>query len=113
MSRRRTGPTPDVVAEVIARAGHRCERCGDADGPFAVHHRKPRRAGGTSDPAINDPVNLALLCDFDADSCHRWTEDQPAEAYDTGWLVHSWEDPAEVVPLRLVVTVHLPPLETA
>lgn len=27
---------------------------------------------------------------------HRWIHDNPAESYARGWLVKSWQDPAEV-----------------
>lgn len=100
---RRTGPDKATRDEVIARAGFCCERCGKAGAWLVIHHRKMRGRGGTSDPAINDPANLAYLCDLTADSCHRWVHANPEYAYQSGWLVHSWDDPSAVVPAPLGV----------
>ena len=30
---------------------------------------------------------------------HDWIHRNPAKAYEMGWLVHSWDDPADV-PIR-------------
>jgi hypothetical protein len=54
--------------------------------------------GGTRNPLINDPRNLAVLCC----ECHDWTEHEPLEAHETGWLVHAGIDPATVAPVPLV-----------
>ncbi len=49
--------------------------------------------GGTSDPEINYGLaNLVSLCR----DCHSWIHLHPAESYESGWLVHSWDDPAEI-----------------
>lgn len=62
-----------------------------------VHHRKPRRAGGTRDGAINALSNLVLLCRRD----HARVESERSLAYERGWLVHSWDEPGLVPFLRL------------
>lgn len=41
---------------VLARAGNRCERCGERK-PLELHHRLPRSRGGT-----HTAENLAALC---------------------------------------------------
>ena len=51
-----------------------------------THHRKLRRHGDER------PVNLMRVC---AD-CHQEIHANPAESYEMGWMVHSWDDPAEV-----------------
>lgn len=73
------------------RDGGRCLKCfGDAE---AVHHRIPRGMGGTSDDEVNyDPANLISLCAKD----HAWVHENPGEAYQAGFLVHRWEDPASI-----------------
>lgn len=49
--------------------------------------------GGTSDPQVAFGVsNLVSLCR----TCHDWVHAHPQEAYEGGFLVHSWEDPAEI-----------------
>lgn len=73
-----------------------CPWCGLPLGSaFAVHHRKLRKHGGT-----NDPHNLVAL----HHGCHnlhtRSVHLQPAAAYEWGYLVPSWDDPA-TVPLRV------------
>lgn len=56
---------------------------------FAVHHRRLRKQGGTDDLS-----NLLAL----HHGCHnlstRSVHLDPRRAYDTGFLVHSWDDPA-------------------
>lgn len=86
---RKTGPTPKTVALVMDRAGNCCERCGRAR-PEQIHHRKPRGAGGTSDPEINSPVNLLALCS----PCHLAVERDRSVAYEQGWLVRREHNPA-------------------
>tara|TARA_R110000868_G_scaffold57162_1_gene176805 strand:+ start:3956 stop:4267 length:312 start_codon:yes stop_codon:yes gene_type:complete len=84
----------------MTRADNCCERCGVgvADIPASIHHRKPRRMGGTKDPAINAAENLALLCGTGTTGCHGWVESNRAEAKGLGWLVADWESP-ETVPM--------------
>lgn len=95
---RRTGPDKATREEVAARAGYKCERCLGPLGPWSgLHHRLPRRMGGTRSSLINHPQNLALLCG----DCHYWTEDRPLDAFATGWLVHAGVDPRTVTPQPL------------
>lgn len=51
--------------------------------------------GGTSDPAINLPSNLVLLCG----DCHREVESHRLAAASQGWLIGSQSDPA-LTPIR-------------
>ena len=73
-------------AEVVARAGHRCEYChlpthGQV-ATFPIDHVRPKAAGGT-----NDPPNLALTCPHC--NAHKWsgtdgidpTSGEPARFY--------------------------------
>lgn len=85
----RTGPNRAVVNVVLTRSDHHCERCGRAR-PDQIHHRKPRGAGGTSDPAINFPSNLLALCTM----CHLEVERDRSVSYEQGWLVRREHDPA-------------------
>lgn len=85
-------PAKDLLGE---RSGGVCEKCGQrpAQDP---HHRNGRRAGGTSDEAINNLSNLLALCR----PCHIWVTENPLWAVGRGWSVLSWQDPA-AVPVRL------------
>ena len=76
---------------VLSRDGNKCIWClGDADD---VHHRAPKKMGGTKDEYIAFGLaNLVSLCR----EHHSWVHAHPAEAYKLGFLVHSWEDPADV-----------------
>lgn len=51
------------------------------------HHRKLRSQGGTDDEA-----NIMLV----TPEQHAWIHANPEKAYELGWLVKSWQDPAEV-----------------
>lgn len=50
---------PEISAKVIAEAGYKCQRCGQAPDPFfcvlTVHH-------WDHNPANNDPANLVCHC---------------------------------------------------
>jgi hypothetical protein len=101
-ARKPTGPSDQTRQTVWARSGGYCERCGKAIGslPMSVHHRKPRRMGGTSDPSVNTPANLAVLCGSGTTGCHGEIESHRTEAYAEGWLLYAGQDPAEI-PVRL------------
>jgi hypothetical protein len=82
-----------IVEEVRHRAMWRCEFCGRGeDHTMVLHHRRLRSQGGRD--AVDNLVWIH-------DACHRWTHDHPARAYDLGWIVRSWADPAEV-PVRVL-----------
>lgn len=101
-ARKNTGPSTGVREEVWERSGGYCERCGKAIGTSAmsVHHRRPRRMGGTTDPSVNTVPNLAILCGSGTTGCHGEIESRRSDAYADGWLLHAGQDPAEV-PVRL------------
>lgn len=85
---------------VFARDGGKCLFClGEADD---VHHRRPKGMGGTSDKYIAfGMANLVSLCRFH----HTWIHAHPEDGYRLGFLVHSWDDPAEI-PLVLKPGTH-------
>lgn len=93
--RRRTGPTTLSVDTLMGRSGGLCEVCGGEGSD--VHHRKPRKAGGTRDVSINALSNLTLLCRRD----HARVESERSLSYENGWLVHSWDESGLVPFLRL------------
>lgn len=70
-----TGPDQMTRLMVLQRDDWRCLRCGNdlsdlSRGGGDIHHRCPRRAGGTTSPMINLPSNLVTLCR----DCHRYAE---------------------------------------
>lgn len=81
---------------VYLRAWFACERDGRTDG-LQIHHRRPRQAGGTSDPAARRASNALLLCH----QCHRWVESNRAASLRCGWLV-----PAEIDPVTVPALVY-------
>jgi len=101
-TRRKTGPTDMTRQVVLERCGGYCERCGRnlSGAAVSVHHRRPRRAGGTSDPAVNTAANLAILCGSGVTGCHGEVESHRTQGYADGWLLHAGQDPAQV-PVRL------------
>jgi hypothetical protein len=57
-----------------------------------IHHRQVRGSGGSSDDERNYGLaNLASLCN----QCHGEIHLHPEDSYATGFLVHSWESPAD------------------
>lgn len=94
---RSTGPSRAVVDLVYERAQYFCELDTASVGPLRgvdhhIHHRRPRRAGGSRAADTNSPSNLMLLCP----PCHEVIEIQRADAYAGGWLLHAGQDPAQV-----------------
>jgi 5-methylcytosine-specific restriction enzyme A len=93
--RARTGPAREVVGLVYERAQYACELCLVPVGPrrgveHHLHHRRPRRAGGTARPDANGAANLLLV----DPSCHEVLETRRADAYAGGWLLHDRQNPA-------------------
>lgn len=95
--RRATGPDRLTVEAVWDRSGGRCEisgveLAGRRGEDFHVHHRRPRRMGGSRDPETNGVENLMLL----SPEAHEHVERNRTEAYERGWLVRQDAIPAAV-----------------
>lgn len=80
---------PRIRSIVHARDGGRCVRC-DGLGQ-SIHHRFPRRMGGTKDVRSYDLRNLVTLCGTGTTGCHGWVESNRALAYLGGWLVNGYD----------------------
>lgn len=94
---RSTGPDRLTVEALYERAERRCELCGapvqgERGRHHHVHHRRPRRMGGSQLSDTNELVNLLLL---DA-ACHELVERERTAAYEGGWLVRQSDDPSAV-----------------
>lgn len=105
---RSTGPSDEVVDLVYERAQWSCELDGAPVGDrrgrdHHIHHRRPRRMGGSQLDDTNAPQNLLLLCP----SCHETVESERTAAYAGGWLVRQNADPARVPVLILAVERYL------
>ena len=85
---RKTGPDRATVDALFARSEGCCERCGGLG--EQIHHRRARGAGGTRRDDTNMLQNLVHLCA----GCHAFCESNRAWAYEHGWLVRQWADPA-------------------
>lgn len=105
-----TGPTRTTREVVWARAGGRCELCGGSIAGvvgFSMHHRLPRRMGGSSRPELNTPANLILLCGSGTTGCHGRVESHREQAYGEGLLLREGQDPAAVPVLLAIDLVYL------
>lgn len=94
---RPTGPDKLTVEALYERARGCCELCGipvqgERGQGHHVHHRRPRRMGGSQLQDTNEVTNLLLL---DA-ACHDLVERERSTAYEGGWLVRQGADPAAV-----------------
>lgn len=97
-----------VVELVLERAQYSCELdgapLGDRRGvDYHVHHRRPRRMGGSQLPDTNQPQNLLILCPDD----HEMVESQRSVAYEGGWLVRQEANPLLVSVLILAAERYL------
>lgn len=76
----------------LERDEETCQRCSRP--ATDVHHRKVKGMGGTGDEEVAFGLaNLVSLCR----ECHSHVHANPAESYELGWLVHSWDEPAELL----------------
>lgn len=91
-----SGPTPAVRETVTLRAHYQCEMCyRPIHGQASVHHRRPRRMGGTKRGDTNQPANLLLLCGSGTTGCHGWVESHRKKALDAGIILYDRDIPAE------------------
>lgn len=90
----------DFTAAIVRHAffdreRERCFRCRrplrfeDRGMGWSAHHRRPRGAGGTSNPEIGNVTNCLILCGSGTTGCHGWVETYRAMAEDYGYLVRS------------------------
>lgn len=97
-----TGPDRTTRDLVKQRDDWRCAVCGESvyDRQASVHHRRNRASGGSSDPAVNRPSNLLLVCGTGSTGCHGDLTDnrQRDVALDAGWIVstNSSDEPIQV-----------------
>lgn len=100
--RRSTGPDKLTVDALRDRSEGCCELCGhplhgERGRDYHVHHRRPRRMGGSQLPDTNSIENLLLL---DA-SCHERVESERTAGYAGGWLVRQ-----DGIPATVAVLIH-------
>lgn len=96
---RNTGPSPAVVRLVMERSEGHCDMCGgylhgNRGYDWSIHHRAPRRMGGTRRPEINQPSNLLAVCGHSLTGCHFRIESNRLWATEMGLLVPSYADPS-------------------
>lgn len=89
-------PTPHTCQRVDMRDEFRCQRCGKSLYVVAGsrHHRKLRSQCSSTE--VHTVSNLMLLCGSGTTGCHGWVHAHPAEAYDLGFLVHSYDKPKDI-----------------
>lgn len=101
---RDTGPSQAVRNLILDRERKQCAACGTSvtGRPWSIQHRQARGMGGTSDPAVNLPGNLVLLCGSATSpgGCHLACEDRDPDMHGRGFWLYSWESP-ELTPVML------------
>lgn len=79
--------TPKVRGVILDRDDHRCGMCGRPVYEGAhVHHRQLRSQGGPSTP--DNGITLCLWC-------HGWVHENVGAAIVSGYIVSSWDTPAD------------------
>lgn len=86
---KRTGFSERTRKIIMKRDFHRCLVCGIRKQDMQIHHRCPRRMGGTLDPWVNSPANGVLLCA----GCHQGIELDRTLGYAQGLLLHAGQRP--------------------
>lgn len=86
--------TKQVKLSCFNRDGEACARCGKGllFQLAQFHHRRPRGAGGSSNPVVASTANCLTLCL----ECHAWVESHREVAFTCGFLVSQFRDPREV-----------------
>lgn len=85
-------PSSEICEIVDQRDGRSCARCGKSLYTVygARHHRKLRSQASKAEK--HTASNLIDVCE----TCHRWIHAHPAESYERGYLIHSYESPEDV-----------------
>lgn len=91
-----TAVPQDTRNAVYQRAGWSCEICGSHLRSLNIHHRSPRRMGGTRRVQIHYPSNLLVACGSGTTGCHGLIESRRTDSYRFGWLVKTGYPPEEV-----------------
>jgi len=89
-AKRRARPrlAPALEELLQARAGGRCECCGNAlRGRCQRHHRKLRSQGG-----LDQAANLVVICA----NCHNMIHNNDTWSRAHGWIVSAYRNPASV-----------------
>lgn len=98
--RRDTGPDRSVRDLVDERDDWTCACCGESvyGRPFSRQHRVARGMGGTSDPRLNRPSNIVLLCGSATSpgGCHLACEERNERLRELGFWLKRGQDPAAV-----------------
>lgn len=90
------GFSEGVRAVIRARAANVCDRCGMHRPGMQIHHRRPRRMGGSFQPDTNLAANGLYLCA----KCHADVERHRTEAYAWGHLL-TQQDVPDLTAVRL------------
>jgi len=56
----------------------------------SMHHRQREGVGPSLD------FNLIHTCGDGCRGCHGWITEHPDDAWEKGWIVKTWEDPAVI-----------------
>lgn len=88
-----------IRTKCLHRDGYRCAICGapldECPTGYSIHHRRMRSHPW---PGLNNLSNLVCLCGSGTTGCHGRVHHHQAEAYEHGWLVHSWVDDVASIP---------------
>ncbi len=89
----------------MARCGGFCEICGgwlsgNRGTDWSLHHRHPRRMGGTRRREVYGAANLLAIHGSGTTGCHAAVESNRTAAYETGLLLRDGAVPADV-PVQL------------
>lgn len=92
-------PSRRVCDLVDERDDRRCICCGVSlmGVPASRHHRHMR---SHPFPGLHEASNLILLCGSGTTGCHGFIHAHPEFAYAQGWLLHSWEEHPDRVPVN-------------
>lgn len=85
---------------VDARDRRCCIICGQPLEQALAASRHHRRMRSHSFPGLHETSNLIDVCGSGSTGCHGLIHGDPGFAYSQGWLVHSWDDHPEDIPVN-------------
>ncbi|MEK0215814.1 hypothetical protein [Bifidobacterium mongoliense] len=85
---------------VDARDECRCVICGQSLEQALSASRHHRRMRSHPFPGLHETSNVIDVCGSGSTGCHARIHGNPGFAYSQGWLVHSWDDHPEDIPVN-------------
>jgi hypothetical protein len=93
-------PSRKTCDLVDARDECCCVRCGRSLYSVLTFSRHHRRMRSHSFPGLHETSNVIDVCGSGSTGCHGFIHSHPQFAYSQGWLLHSWDEHPDRIPIH-------------